>query len=175
MGGGGDYGQVVHWSGTRWEERRIGAERDVLAISGSSKDDVWAGTIDEELARWDGVAWRGQSVPPFESMVASVESLAVLAPDDVWLASGRDLYRWDGQRWTQLTTGLRVNKVVVAKGRILAAGTKLDNVTPAASELRGNQWKPLEVGSSSIGGFSLDDRGRLWIGTDRGDVLRLDQ
>lgn len=113
---GGEFGRVVHWSGTRWEERRIGAERDVLVISGSSKDDVWAGTIDDELARWDGRSWRVQTPPPFESVVSSVESLAVVAPDDVWLADGQGLSRWDGRHWTRVPIDLRSRKIVVTKG-----------------------------------------------------------
>jgi hypothetical protein len=171
----GEFGRVVHWNGARWEERPIGAERDVRAISGSSGDNVWVGTIDNEIARWDGRSWHPQSPPPDRPVVCRVESLAVVAPDDVWLADGCDLFRWDGRRWTHVSTGFHPSRIVVAKGRILASGTEPDNVTRGAWEWRADQWKPFALKpSGDINAVVADDRGRVWIGTSQGNVMRLD-
>jgi ligand-binding sensor domain-containing protein len=104
-----------------------------------------------------------------------VKSLAVLAPDDVWLADGCDLFRWDGRRWTRLPTGFHANDILVAKGRILASGTENDWVTQTIRQWRENRWEPLGVKPEGrISSLVADDRGRVWIGTDRGEVMRLD-
>jgi hypothetical protein len=178
----GEFGRVVHWSGTRWEERPIGAERDVRDISGNSANDVWVGTIDREIARWDGRSWHAQRPPEFTSVLPSVKSLAVAAPDDVWLADGRDLFRWDGRRWTHVPTGFNAEHVVAARGRILAAGTTgqqfintSDGSNVGAWEWRENRWKRLAVKPRGrINSLVPDEHGRTWIGTDRGEVMRLD-
>lgn len=177
----GEFGRVVHWSGTRWEERPIGVERDVVAISGSSADHVWVGSFDREIARWDGRSWHAQRPPAFTSVLPSMEALAVVAPDEVWLADGRDLFRWDGRRWTHVPTDFNADHVVAAHGRILAAGTvgqqfvTGDGSNVGAWEWRENRWTRLGIRTKGgIAALVPDDRGRIWIGTDAGEVMRLD-
>ena len=175
---GGEFGRVVHWNGTRWEERPIGADGDVRVITGSSGNDVWVGTNDKDhqIARWDGRSWHAQTpLPPKGTGVCSVRSIAVAAPDSVWLADGCDLFLGDGRRWTRVPAGFHASKVVVAKGRILAAGSEEDGVTPGAWEWRADRWTPLGFEPEDrISSLDLDERGRLWIGTDGGAVMRLD-
>ena len=111
------WGMVQRWNGDRWLNLRgpwghtEGSNHDVDA---SSARDVWVvghdssprdydETIRPFVARWDGQRWtRMRSM----SWIESLEAVAVIGPDDVWVAGGtyvsytRKLQHWDGVDWS---------------------------------------------------------------------------
>jgi hypothetical protein len=38
----GEHGLVQYWDGTRWVVVKIGSQRDLVALSGTSPSDIWA-------------------------------------------------------------------------------------------------------------------------------------
>ena len=112
---------VEHWNGRSW--RTVPAPdpgnyvNDLMSISGTSSDDLWA--VGNQLSRqgtdyvgssliehWDGSAWSVSSSP-----LADVQLLSVVAltSRNAWAAgySGQPgnqevLEHWDGTQWTQI-------------------------------------------------------------------------
>ncbi len=107
------WGQVPSPNQGRWA--------DLLSISGTAADDLWAVGYFDDLntysftMHWDGSQW--STVPsPSGGLFYGV---AALAPKDVWAVGGRTLH-WDGHTWT----------VVPNPGGLLygVAGTASNNV-----------------------------------------------
>jgi hypothetical protein len=77
----------------------------ILALSGSSAEDVWAATGDGVL-RFDGSSWSAAGLEG-----ASRSQIEVVSPNDVWV-NGRvasqdeapGFFHWDGAQWTVLDT-----------------------------------------------------------------------
>src|SRR5687767_4998101 len=86
----------------------------LLAVAGSSDNDIWAvGWFDENNARhnlalhWNGLAWERVPVPDVvPDRINALNGVAVIAPNDVWvvgyavgLSYQTVTLHWDGKAW----------------------------------------------------------------------------
>lgn len=78
---------------------------DLLALAGTSEDDVWAAGDVGTVRHWDGQRWTSIPGPSRDPVVA----LTACAPHDVWgvLASApaAQLAHYDGAAWSRLDAG----------------------------------------------------------------------
>ena len=88
----------MHWDGSTWT--KVGKpDPDVsyVDVDGDRSDNVWAVGQDDVVERWDGSSWQR-----FADQPISPHAVAVLSPDDVWIAGNKGPYlaamlHWDGQ------------------------------------------------------------------------------
>lgn len=116
---------VEHWNGGRWSITATPSlgSASLLAVSGSSGDNVWAvgerfhqrtdGHFREEgirplMLRWDGSRWRDVAVP-WSRPASNLTFVSATSPDDVWVGSNGSgdarfvsLHHWDGSRWSKI-------------------------------------------------------------------------
>lgn len=115
-------GYALHWDGSDWtalphpptpgrrnEIRDIAAvtENEIILIGGHSGDSYGAEDIPYVL-RWDGSDWTLEDVP-VPAGQNFLESVTVIAPDDIWIAGTNDqidqgwqplFLHFDGESWT---------------------------------------------------------------------------
>jgi hypothetical protein len=116
---------IEHWNGARWSitaTPRLGSGL-LLAVSGSSPDNVWAvgerfhqradgrfheGGIRPLMLHWDGFRWRDVAVP-WSRPASNLTFVSATSPDDVWVGSNGSgdarfvsLHHWDGSRWSKI-------------------------------------------------------------------------
>jgi hypothetical protein len=61
----GDKGATVHYDGTDWVAHETNSLADLIAVWGSAEQGIVAagGRSNARIARWDGTAWTGETVP----------------------------------------------------------------------------------------------------------------
>lgn len=118
---------ILHWNGTTWTQAlspnpSATGENRLTAVSALGPDDVWAvgwhtsSQLDEVTlaAHWDGAQWNVTLSPNPSHKVGNVLSgVSGTASDDVWAVGAYApttatqatlLARWNGKRWSQLTS-----------------------------------------------------------------------
>ena len=92
-------GALEHWDGLSWTHQdHIAAAGNLLRVSGSAPDDVWAVGLNGTFLRNRGGAWTQVSAGTTE-VIWSVWSVAV---DDAWaVGNGGLILRWNGSSWTK--------------------------------------------------------------------------
>ncbi len=96
----GSDGAIVHFDGRSWERVEGVTDKDLYAIWGSGRENVYIGG-NKDLVHFDGERW--ESVPGFKRQ--RVTGLWGSGPDDVWAATDQGLLHFDGETWAP--TGLR--------------------------------------------------------------------
>jgi hypothetical protein len=96
---------VIAWDGTMWQMLGTYAGGSVVAVRGTSATDVWA-TDSTKVWHWNGTSWSA-------SLTAQINSIAAVAPDDVWVSGsvgsptfGSLIAHWNGSTWTQYASEL---------------------------------------------------------------------
>ncbi|MEU3663819.1 hypothetical protein AB0E77_29365 [Streptomyces sp. NPDC032940] len=180
--------RTQHWDGTAWRVIDAPAPEGVplaggglLDVSARSADDVWAvgwvqvvdsetptpdkpgGTTQEShnealVQHWDGDAWRIVPVPGAASL--SVESVAAVGADDVWVSGYTEedqpvTLHHDGGIWTRVpvpydgVNGELVDLEARGPGDIWAAGRKLNDDEDTGHALvahwNGHAWRQVPV------------------------------
>ncbi|WP_431681016.1 hypothetical protein [Kitasatospora sp. KL5] len=142
---------VHHWDGRAWQTVPTpGTEGDALLL-GAATDGaggVWAvgaaydpdGTARPLAEHWDGTAWRIVDVPRPEGRSTTLESVAAVAPDDVWAVGSTTtddgpphpyLLHWDGTAWRP------AEPPAEAEGQLHAVAAGPDGTVWAAGEQPG--------------------------------------
>ncbi len=133
------------------------------------------------LARWDGHDW--QRIGPRNGLLSThITALAFDPAGELWLGStGHGLSHWVGyNEWDAFTDlqGLpssNIWSVGLFDHDLAYVGTEKG---PAAIDLRTNAAKPLFAPGvwtyGHVKGIAQDAHGNLWIGSQAGDVLKLD-
>ncbi|MFF7199011.1 hypothetical protein ACFZAM_35560 [Streptomyces sp. NPDC008079] len=113
---------AYHWNGRAWSSVATPEPGGDALLSGAAADGdgrVWAvGVVYDArgegrplVERWDGAAWRIVPTPHTAGRGESLESVAVLGPDDVWAVGGSSTpdgtnspltLHWDGRTWTEV-------------------------------------------------------------------------
>ncbi|MFH8491286.1 hypothetical protein [Streptomyces longisporoflavus] len=119
-------------------------------LEASSPDDVWlfqsrTGT-GLYVAHWNGTRWKQVAAP---DGITGVSDVAVLGPDDTWVANGTDTVgHWDGARWTVMSLPAPVEFLaaepggdVWASGRTEDAEDRLVYGGPVVLRRDGETWK----------------------------------
>jgi hypothetical protein len=110
--GGDQRGRILHWDGASWRavaNPRPGAT--LMAVAASSATDAWivgfTRSTGGSALHWNGTNWSPVGVTDPGTTYWSLDGVAALAPDDVWVvgntATGRRgdtlVEHWDGERW----------------------------------------------------------------------------
>jgi len=117
---------AAHWNGTRWAlvaapNPAGGAYIDLTGISAASASDIWAvGTYgnDKTLAlHWNGTRWAQVATPSPGYSGNILSAVAAVSPSAAWAAGSYAVFRpvgaipvktlllrWNGTRWTRVTT-----------------------------------------------------------------------
>ena len=149
-----------------------GGEKMVAAVSGESGRNVVA-------YEFNGVAWNqagagGEygtlafAAPGFNSLVSD---LAIDGSDNLYVAGGSAVTKWNGTSWIQLGTQMNnfVFAVAVDKdGNVYAGGTFTTAGGVAANRIakwNGTSWSPLGTGlSNSPNALTVDESGKVYVG-----------
>ncbi len=76
--------------------------RDLLSISGSDRDDVWAVSVNADILHFDGRSWRFDA----DSPILALHSVFAISATDAWVAAGGGrLFHFDGLDWKLVDAG----------------------------------------------------------------------
>ncbi|MEV8096161.1 hypothetical protein [Kitasatospora sp. NPDC085879] len=184
---------ALHWNGSAWAAVPTpGTEGDALLL-GAAADragGLWAvgvaydpdGTGRPLTEHWDGRTWRIVDAPGPDGGSATLESVAAVAPDDVWaVGSTTDedgparpyLLHWDGRDWQSADPPAeadgQLHAVAAAPdGTLWAAGEQPGAATPAFTlRHRDGTWTylpadPAAAGASFFSVTPVPGTGALW-------------
>ena len=168
---------VAHYGDSGWTAVAVDASYAPLATSGalsvSYGGAIWitatvpgstsAAAPQYELLRWVGDAFQRQLNLPKKPL-----ALAVLAPDDIWLAASDGMWNWNGSQWVQVpnapaAAALASNGSAVgwlAAGKLFSSdgspsSLQVDNVDSSSAQPVAIAWVPGAGGHSLWAVFSL--------------------
>jgi hypothetical protein len=178
-------GLVLHYDGHAWTQQRLPANNGtrIFGVSGTSPDDVWVvgstnGTGRTYALHWDGATWT--ETPTLDpSLIAGLESVTAIAPDDVWAAGFNSSYphstgvllHWDGHTWSDIDSPVLKGTFLfgihaVTGDDVWAVGSK--NERPIAVHWDGSHWRsvpprhPAPVGDERLLAVSGDAPDDVW-------------
>lgn len=147
---GRNHAVVRHWDGTAWQPVAVPASVEAAYldhVAASSDGDVWITGSDARdqayTLHWDGTTWQVSYRTTFEP---GGDSIAVLAPDDVWLLgrgasslTAGSARHFDGTAWTTVPIPGYVDDVsVVSAQDIWATGLVSGSTQPLAAVMHWN-------------------------------------
>jgi hypothetical protein len=91
-------GPIQHWNGSTWDTASVTTPDALLGMAGTGPSDVWAVGLRGGVFHYDGATWSptptaGWSTQVFWAAWAN-------APNDVWVAGGSGVERWNGTAWS---------------------------------------------------------------------------
>ncbi len=101
---------------------------------------VWAATLGEGIARWDGTRWEWFTTANRQLPAQTITTMLEARPDEIWIGAARPLttggflLRYDGQRWRNFLprdsgfTGAEPLALAVDHRQMLWIGTRTDGV-----------------------------------------------
>ncbi|MEF3274943.1 MAG: transcriptional regulator [Chloroflexus sp.] len=101
---------------------------------------VWAATLGEGLARWDGARWEWLTTANRQLPAQTITALLEASPGEIWIGAARPLttggylLRYDGQRWRNFLPrdsgfpGAEPLALAVDQRRVLWIGTRAHGV-----------------------------------------------
>jgi hypothetical protein len=132
------------------------------AVWGTGPNDIWvAGTPGCPYARWNGATWTAGTVPGCTGGIAAIHGTGATNMYMVSDGPGDSVFRWDGSKFTTVTTGSPAGKTAV-----FAIGTRTFITTAGGEVLLGSGGSfttSLSLGSplGHIAGFAAD---KVWVG-----------
>ncbi len=175
--GGENFPLTLHWDGASWAIVPVPdsyGHEDVLAVDGSSPQDIWGIGLGHEALHWDGQAW--STVPLADPGTAywHLEAVSALAPDDVWVVgntatghSGRSLVEhWDGSSWSVVEAPSPSPEPLTAEN--YPSLSAVDALGPADAWATGQTENVAPVGQSNTVALHWD--GMAWTRTPTPDV-----
>jgi hypothetical protein len=113
-----DHALVTVWNGSTWGRTVLplvakSSRDELVAVSGSSANDVWAVgdyTIGKEprvlLEHYNGSVWSRSAIPGGQQPLAAARGVVDLAANDVWVAGDGDqtgslLWHYNGSTWAE--------------------------------------------------------------------------
>ena len=142
-----------HWDGVAWTA--LAGVPGGMRVAGSGSNDVWIALV-EGLAHFDGTGWA--RVAALESR--TVNALAVIAPDDVWVAVD-DVFvqHFDGVAWsTDMQLAVQGHELLHGMGAAASDDIWLVGATHNGfdeygylNHYDGRSWQP---GPFALGGLS---------------------
>lgn len=192
---GGDVSHTLamHWDGAKWTvvpspngPNPDNGRNSLYAVSGSSGGDVWAvgayttgGSQFHTLAmHWNGTQWSTVPLPDFGAQGDQLNTVAALAPDNVWVAGSyltsehQDghmlVLHWDGKAWSRSPLPLNTTHIILsltarAPDDIWAVGTQ-------AMHWNGKNWRILPtVEGAYFDGVTAVGPDDAWVVGDDGD------
>lgn len=99
-----DSSLVIHFNGTAWEEFKI-AGRHLSCVWGTDPTNVWVGSVDGFLYRFNQISWSKWRAP----RESNITSISGFRQDDVYASAISPasitpktyyVYHWDGMNWS---------------------------------------------------------------------------
>lgn len=118
----GAAGTVLRKSGSLWSIEYVGGDVDLEAVWGASTSEVWFGGArgtQGTLVRLKNGVWQAAVLP---DATARVHALWGTGPDDVWAATSKGPYHFDGGVWRITDPEGKVGALVSIAGLPNAAG-----------------------------------------------------
>jgi hypothetical protein len=171
----GAEGALLHFDGTAWTRVESGTTRDLLEITGSGPDDVWA-VGDDVVIHYDGSSWSEVLVDMYEILITAWSG----GRDELWAAGNATdvglgvLRRWDGTDWqVAVAPGVRTLWALwgLDIGDMWTGGHGADGAPFLAHGVDGAFEQQTYPGGSprAIWGSASDD---VWIAPFDGDLHR---
>jgi len=175
---------LFSFDGKRWQSYSMEdglPSNYITAILPLSKRYVWVGT-DRGTVRFDGSQW---TKVPFGGEIKDIKvvDFANRGEREIWVATKEKLFKFDGEFWQphekytfrigddlekviRKFVGSENEKAVLqAKERVKAYNALTDTAVASGQTVN----LPFELGlNGQITALTVDDRGNLWVGTDRG-------
>lgn len=156
-------GIILRWDGRAWTEVEGVSTSELLAVTGSTADDIWAVGQAGTIVRWNGTEWRSLVSPVVEPLNAV---WPISANDAFAVGEAGNIIRWDGTRWSTMTSTVQVRLTGVygaSADEVWAVGEGgRDPNDPPGTLLRfdGSQWNevasPAESFLQGIRGLGRD-------------------
>lgn len=142
----GERGRIVHWDGTRFEERPSGTTATLFGVWAAAPNDAWAvgGTPDapaspnDVVLHWDGATWKPETLP--QTNKSALFKVWGANANDLWIV-GENAIMWhrkDGT-WKREAEGVAKGRLTTIHGcsptEIVAVGGR------DLLEYDGNTWK----------------------------------
>ncbi len=94
-------GDILHFSSaTQWVTQTLPPVTNILALHGSSPNNIWAVGAENTLIHYDGGSWSASPAGANQQPVASFVAIWAAGPDDAWVVGTHDITHWDGHSWT---------------------------------------------------------------------------
>lgn len=114
---------ALHWDGTSWTKVAFPDTAEIVSVSGTSPNDVWAAggyycgsycNPQEKLFHWNGSQWSKISIEGFGTAPSWIYSISAVSPDDAWFSGYGEVfpkwqnyisnvtYHWNGKRWADV-------------------------------------------------------------------------
>jgi ligand-binding sensor domain-containing protein len=112
----------------------------VAAILVDQRGNVWAATLGNGLARWDGTRWEWLTTANRQLPAQTITTLLEAASGELWVGAARPLttggflLRYDGQTWHHYLprnsgfTGAEPLALAIDQSNVLWIGTRADGV-----------------------------------------------
>lgn len=169
---------ILHWDGTSWTDVSQ-PDVHINALDAISRDDAWrvgmSATGVGYTEHWDGSSWKHVPCPTF-SYAEELESVTMLAPDDVWAAGnsaeGPFTLHWNGTRWRVFPEENRLGVLLgisgEGRGPVWSVGTNVWPGPPRLQRWAGHEWVTVDdplheeqpVALSDVTAISRDD---AWV------------
>jgi hypothetical protein len=184
--------RLLRWNGQSWTDTTM-APHGWVGATALSPDSVWAGSSTGEgteyLQHWDGKQWSSYAV-----QMSTLESLAVISDDDVWMVgrygANATAVHWDGTALTRVplpdiatpegaetslhsVTALTSNDVwAVGDYDWLPTDGQPRQYRSVALRWDGTSWTrvPTPDGQHAVSGVTPDGAGDVWMVQDTPEV-----
>jgi hypothetical protein len=129
---------ILHFDGTSWSSRTLGAEVNLVGVVALSPTSVWfVGSFGTDLRfttlieHWDGTSFSVVSSPnPNPSGNSELRAIVAVSANDVWavgtIIPGGVTEHWDGTSWSLLATpsgvGTLEGVTALSDGTVVAVG-----------------------------------------------------
>jgi hypothetical protein len=165
VGRGGD---ILRRTSEGWSSMTSPTTRQLRAVHGLLANNIWAVGDGGVMLRFNGTAWQQMNAP--DGQFFDCPAVYVRGPNDV-LAScnernwGWSIQRWNGSRWTRMTTPLReyIAHISEHNGVLWAVGAQR-----TIYRQQGDEWvlDAERYGDINMRAIYVDARGALAVGNE---------
>ena len=134
--------------------------------------DIWIGTYDNGLAKFDGNTW---TTFPFPTDNVRLYEMKMAANGVIWLATSRGIYKFENNQYTgYLINGNSSNAAawdieLLPNGKLLCAGHQPFLYTPATNSLQLLTTSTFAYGDSKV---YVENDSTYYYASDHGDVAK---
>ncbi len=180
MAGGKPALHIAKWNGTEWSALGKGLDGSVYALAVDGSGNLYAGgdftragdTPANHIAKWNGTEWSALGKGANRSVLA----LAVDGRGNLYcataysMATGSNIYRWDGTAWFNIARGTHDLSALAADeiGNLYAAGYFTEIGGVAANRIakwNGREWSALGSGmNDAVLALAADVGGNIYAG-----------
>lgn len=157
VGANGFNGVIYHWNGKSWGKDLLpDGTKSLNDIAFTSSNNGYAIGDSGTIIHYNGSGWVKFPTPTR----SSIKSFAVLAEDNIWITSARDIYHWNGSSWKKTTLDISTIKDIKFinsdNGYVIGSNGKV-------FYFNGFGWEFVDTFSSEVTSFSFFDDKNGWL------------